>query len=88
MLVTQAKQVFYIYDPLDTRWLFLLAKQPKDYHRERLAENDNESLVAHENPTSHKSNSPLTYIVNNVDQKHFLREDGEGIWIDRIGNEK
>ena len=30
----------------------MLAKQPKDYHRGGLDEDDNESLVALENPTS------------------------------------
>ena len=57
----------------------MLTKQPKYYYRARLDEVDNESMVAHENPTRHMSNSPLEYKVNNDDHGNFLREDGEGI---------
>ena len=66
----------------------MFAKQPKYYHRGRLNEDDNKSLVAHENPRRHTSNSPLAYKLNNDDQNNFLREDGEGTWIDHRGNEK
>ena len=66
----------------------MLAKQPKDYHKGRLDEDDHESLVAHETLTRHKSNSPLVYKVNNDDYDNFLRDDGEGIWIEHRGNEK
>ena len=52
----------------------MLAKQPKDYHRVRLDEDDNEPSVAYENLTCHKSNSPLMYIVTNDDQNTlFMR---------------
>ena len=66
----------------------MLANQPKDYYRGRLDEYDNESLVAHENLTRHTANSPLAYKVNNDDHDNFLREDGEGVWIQHRGNEK
>ena len=66
----------------------MLAKQPKDCHRGRLNEDDNKSLVAHENLTRHMSNSPLAYKVNNDNHDNFLREDDEGIWIEHRGNEK
>ena len=52
----------------------MLAKQPKDCHRRRLDEDDNESLAARENSTRYTSNSPLEYKVNNDDQNKFLRE--------------
>ena len=66
----------------------MLVKQPTDYHRGRLDEDDNKSLVAHENLPSHTSNSLLTYIASNDDQNNFLREDGKGIWIEHRRNEK
>ena len=53
-----------------------------------LEEEVNESLVGHENPTKHTSNSSLVSKVNNDDQNNFLQEDGEGIWIDHGGNDK
>ena len=72
ILATQAKQVFYINDPIDAQWSVVLAKQPKDYYRGRLDEDDNESMVAHENLIRRTSNSPLAYKVNNDDHNNFL----------------
>ena len=66
----------------------MLVKQPKDYHRGILDEDNNKSLVAHENLTRHISNSPLGYKVHNDDHDKFLREDDEGVWIEHKGNEK
>ena len=66
----------------------LLAKQLKDYHRDRLNEGDNDSLVAYKHLKRHTSNSHLTYKVNNDDHDNFLREDGKGIWIEQKGNGK
>ena len=66
----------------------MLAKQPKDYNRGRLDEDDNDSLVAHQNPTRHTSSTQLVMNVNNDDFDNFLWEDGEGIWIEHRGNEK
>ena len=66
----------------------MLAKQPQDYYRGRLDEDNNESLVVHENLTRHTSNTHLAYTTNNDDHENFLREDNEGIWIEHRGNEK
>ena len=72
ILATQAKQVFYINNPLDAQWSVVLAKQPKDYYRRRLDEDDNESLVAHANLIRHMWNSHLMNKVNNDDHDNFL----------------
>ena len=66
----------------------MLAKQPKEYNRGRLDEDDNDSLVDHENPTRQTSSTQFRMNVNTDDYDKFLRDDGEGIWIEHRGNEK
>ena len=52
----------------------MLAKQPKEYYKEKLDEHDVESLVAHENLTRHTSNSYFAYKVNNDDMTTFYEK--------------
>ena len=66
----------------------MLAKQPKDYNKGRLDEDNNDSLIAHENLIRHTSSTQLAMNINNDDYDNFLREDGEGIWIEHRGNAK
>ncbi|POO03524.1 hypothetical protein TorRG33x02_007290, partial [Trema orientale] len=80
IMATQAKQVFYVNDPLDARWSIVLATQLKEYQNLGV-EDENEILVAHE---SFSKGISVEALIEDVveDDVTCLRDDGEGIWID------
>ncbi|XP_060965558.1 uncharacterized protein LOC115700084 [Cannabis sativa] len=75
IMASQAKQVFYMSDPIDGRWSVVLTTQPKDYDYQEsggdLYLNDKTFEI---NPP------PIDVAVR--DEIISSREDGEGLWIE------
>ncbi|XP_062103264.1 uncharacterized protein LOC133814298 [Humulus lupulus] len=81
ILGTQAKQVFYVEDSLDSRWSIVLSTQPRNFSQED--QSDNHVLEELNNFTNE-----LADIVNfddaEVSAGSYARQDVEGVWVDQI----
>ena len=75
-MASQAKQVFYVTDPLDSRWSVVLTSQPKDYH---LKESHNSEVLLEQE--TFVLDAPLPDVTIE-DANIGLREDGEGLWFE------
>ena len=75
IMASQAKQVFYVTDPSDTRWSIVLTSQAKDYH---IKEPQNDDLFLEE---TFVLDAPLPDVIFE-DENIGLREDGEGLWVE------
>jgi len=76
IMASQAKQVFYVTDPVNKRWSVVLQGKTKQY----TDYNDELILDISETP-SFSSNMPTLIVDNEVDDVHAMRDDhNEGLW--------
>uniref|UniRef100_A0A803PCS7 Transposase n=1 Tax=Cannabis sativa TaxID=3483 RepID=A0A803PCS7_CANSA len=81
ILGTQAKQVFYVEDPLNSAWSIVLSTQPRNFSQEDQC--DDECLDELNNFTEE-----LADIVNFDDAEattgSYARQDVDGVWVDKV----
>lgn len=80
ILASQAKQVFYIEDPVDSNWSVVLTMPPKDYF-EHISANDFEEIAIH-HPSFTKGLPTKNDDANDECEPPCVRQDCDGTWID------
>ena len=75
-MASQAKQVFYVSDPVDARWSVVLTSQPKDY---LIKESGSDDIIL-EQETFTIDSPPIDVTIDNDDD--YIRENGEGLWVE------
>jgi hypothetical protein len=82
VVATQAKQVFYIEDPLDSRWSVVVLTPDRDY---RSCDNDEELVDNLDDHQPFSRGLPDVGIFDDLVSEigtNFMRDDCEDIWID------
>lgn len=82
VVATQAKQVFYIEDPLDSRWSVVVLTPDRDY---RSCDNDEELVDNLDDHQPFSRGLPDVEIFDDLVSEigtSFMRDDCEDIWID------
>lgn len=86
ILASQAKQVFYVPDQLDSRWSIVLSSPQTDYlHTE--CDEEPENIMEYD-PVTQVLPYDEQFDAENEDNEDYARSDCEGIWISKKSSKK
>ena len=80
-MANQARQVFYVEDPLDSNWSVMLSTQPRNVGNE----DDSDDYVLEEHNTCAQTLVDIdAFDTIEVTIGSYARKDPNGIWVDEI----
>ncbi|KAL6276904.1 hypothetical protein ACE6H2_020505 [Prunus campanulata] len=86
ILASQAKQVFYVPDQLDSRWSIVLSSPQTDYLRTECDE-EPENIMGYD-PITQVLPYDEQFDAENEDNEDYARSDCEGNWISKKSSKK
>lgn len=83
VMASQVQQVFYVNIQSNQSWSRVFSTQPRDYGRDERDDDNSDNIVEQLTPSKGLNDNILDPKYNLEDIENHIRQDGEGIWIDK-----
>ena len=83
VMASQVQQVFYVNIQSNQSWSRVFSTQPRDYGRDERDDDNSDNIVEQLTPSNGLNDNILDPKYNLEDIENHIRQDREGIWIDK-----